>query len=462
MSQASDKTAKQIPPPLPSKQPAPTAKAKTAPKSGTVNSLRRFQVFGVLLVLVLAGGMGGWAAMASISGAVVATAQVVVESNTKKVQHLEGGIVSEISVRNGDRVQAGDVILRLDDTETRANLGIVNAQLFELSARLARLQAERDQADNLIFADFLLEAKDDPKVSRIMTGQEKLFLSRRAALAAKKDQLAQRVEQLQEEIRGLEAQRVSKEEQSRLIKLELEDLKKLLEKKLVPVSRVLSLEREAARLEGERGQLIAQAARAKGRIGETKLAVLQVEQDERTQVLTELREVQARVSELQERRLAAESRLKRIEVKAPRQGYVHDLQVHTVGGVISAGQPIMMIVPEKDSLLVRAKVNPEDIDDVKIGQKTVVRFPAFNARVTPELNATVDGVSADLTSENPQEPPYYAVRVRLTEDELTKLGDQELKPGMPAEAYIQTSARTVLSYLLKPLTDQIMRAFREG
>ncbi|MEM7425392.1 MAG: HlyD family type I secretion periplasmic adaptor subunit, partial [Pseudomonadota bacterium] len=414
------------------------------------------------VVIVLAGGIGGWAALASISGAVVATAQVVVESNTKKVQHLEGGIVSEIMVRNGDRVEAGDIILKLDDTETRANLGIINAQLYELAARLARLEAERDQADGLVFAEFLVASRDDPAVARVMSGQEKLFVSRRKALVSKKDQLNQRVDQLQEEIRGLEAQRISKEEQARLIKLELADLNKLLEKKLVPVSRVLSLEREAARLEGERGQLIAQAARTRGRIGETKLAILQVEQDERTQVLTELREVQARVSELQERRLAAVSRLKRIDVTAPREGYVHDLQVHTVGGVISAGQPIMMIVPEKDSLLVRARVNPEDIDDVKIGQKTVVRFPAFNARITPELNAIVDGVSADLTSENPQEPPYYAVRVRLSEEELAKLGDQQLKPGMPAEAYIQTSARTVLSYLLRPLTDQIMRTFRES
>ncbi len=459
MSQSSDKPAKKIAPPAPKRAPA---KKPPKEKSPTVTSMRRFQVFGVLLVLLLAGGLGGWAALASISGAVVATAQVVVESNTKKVQHLEGGIVSQIMVRNGDRVQAGDVILKLDDTETRANLGIVNAQLYELAARLARLEAERDQSDSLIFAEILLESKDDPAVARVMIGQKKLFVSRRKALASKRDQLNQRVEQLQEEIRGLEAQRISKEEQSRLIKLELADLTKLLEKKLVPVSRVLSLEREAARLQGERGQLIAQAARAKGRISETKLAILQVEQDERTQVLTELREVQAKVSELQERRLAAVSRLKRIEVTAPRGGYVHDLQVHTVGGVISAGQPIMMIVPEKDSLLVRARVNPEDIDDVKIGQKTVIRFPSFNARVTPELNAVVDGVSADLTSENPQEPPYYAVRVRLAEEELTKLGGQQLKPGMPAEAYIQTSARTVLSYLLKPLTDQIMRAFREG
>ncbi|NNF79346.1 MAG: HlyD family type I secretion periplasmic adaptor subunit [Rhizobiales bacterium] len=453
-------SANRIPPP------ADKATVLTDPerkkRMSTTGSLRKFQVFGLVVLLLLTGGMGGWAAYASIAGAVVASAQVVVESNSKKVQHLEGGIVSHINVRNGDLVKAGDVILRLDDTETRAGLGIINAQLNELLARLARLEAERDLADGLIFSEDLLEQKSDPKIARIMSGQEKLFSSRREAKASKKSQLSQRVEQLEEEIRGLEAQRVSKEEQARLIKLELADLNKLLEKKLVPVSRVLALQREAARLEGERGQLIADAARAKGRIGETKLAILQVDQDARTEVLTELRQGQAKVSELLERRLAARSRLKRVELTAPRGGYVHDLQVHTVGGVISAGEQVMMIVPEKDSLLVRAKVNPQDIDNIKIGQETVVRFPSFNARVTPELRATVEGVSADLTSENPQEPPYYAVRVRLNEGEIAKLGDQRLKPGMPAEAFIQTPERTVLSYLLRPFTDQIMRAFSEG
>ncbi len=431
-------------------------------KTSTVGSLRKFQVFGLVVLLLLTGGMGGWAAYASVAGAVVASAQVVVESNSKKVQHLEGGIVADIKVRNGDLVKAGDVILRLDDTETRAGLGIINAQLHELLARLARLEAERDQADDLTFAKDLLAQESDPEISKIMLGQKKLFESRRDAKASKKNQLSQRVEQLGEEIRGLEAQRTAKEEQARLIKLELADLNKLLEKKLVPISRVLALQREAAKLEGERGQLIADAARAKGRIGETKLAILQVDQDARTEVLTELRDGQAKVAELLERRLAAQSRLKRVELTAPRGGYVHDLQVHTVGGVIAAGEQVMMIVPEKDSLMVRAKVNPQDIDNVKIGQETVVRFPSFNARVTPELRATVEGVSADLTSENPQEPPYYAVRVRLNEGEIDKLGDQQLKPGMPAEAFIQTPERTVLSYLLRPFTDQIMRAFREG
>ncbi len=453
-------SAQRIPPPA--DKSAVLADPARKQRMSTTGSLRKFQIFGLVVILLLAGGMGGWAAYASVAGAVVASAQVVVESNSKKVQHLEGGIVSEINVRNGDLVKAGDIILRLDDTETRAGLGIINAQLNELQARMARLEAERDEASDLVFAEELLAQKADPKIARILSGQEKIFSSRREARQSKKEQLSQRIEQLREEIQGLEAQRVSKEEQARLIKLELEDLNKLLEQKLVPVSRVLALQREAARLEGERGQLIADAARAKGRIGETKLAILQVDQDARTEVLSELRDGQAKVSELQERRLAARSRLKRIELTAPRAGYVHDLQVHTVGGVISAGEQVMMIVPEKDSLLVRAKVNPQDIDNVKIGQETVVRFPAFNARVTPELKATVERVSADLTSENPQEPPYYAVRVRLVEGEIAKLGGQQLKPGMPAEAFIQTPERTVLSYLLRPFTDQIMRAFRES
>lgn len=430
-------------------------------KQDAISSLRTYQLIGTALVVLLVCGLGGWAAWASINGAVIANATVVVESYSKKVQHVEGGIVSEIHVRDGDRVKAGALLLRLDQTEHRAELAIVDARLNELLASEARLKAERDEAETIQFPEELARGASVTGIETILAGQQKLFAARARERQGKKEQLRERIGQFEEEISGLQAQKAALEQQIKLISEELEGVLILRKKELVPTTRWLALQREASKLDGERGSLIAQIARTKGQIGETELSIIQVDQEARTEVLTDLREVQTNLAEYLERRSAARTKLRRTEVFAPQAGIVHQLMVHTIGGVIAAGEPVMLIVPERDSLVLEAQVAPSDIAQVKEGQRAVVRFASFDQRTTPELNGEVINVSADLTRASAETPPYYTARVALTKDELQRLGGKRLKPGMPAEVFIQTGARTALSYLLKPLSDQIARTFRE-
>ncbi len=364
-------------------------------------------------------------------------------------------------VRNGDYVKAGEILIRLDDTDTRAGLEIINTQLYELLARKARLETERDQARNIIFPKKLIELSGTDCIARTLVGQRKLFVSRRDLLKGQLEQLSNQIVQLREEITGLNAQLDSKSKQVGFLNKELKGLLKLKKSGLVPVSRIMPLEREKARIEGERGQLTADIARVKTKIGETRLAIIQAKQDAATKVLEELREIQPRIAELFERRLSASAKLRRIDIVAPRAGFVHELQINGEGGVVGPGQVVMLIVPEKDRLIVSAKVNPQDIDQISIGQKVVVNFPAFSNSVTPSLDGEVYRIAADLTQEDKTIPPYYEVRIKLKPGEAEKLGTQQLKPGMPAEAYIQTKTRSALSYLIKPFTDQLNRAFRE-
>jgi len=425
-------------------------------------SLRRYQVFGALSLLLLVGGIGGWAYTASIAGAVIAQATVVVESNSKEVQHLEGGIVAQLNVRNGDRVEAGEVLIRLDDTDTKAELEIINTQLYELLARKARLEAERDQATEIVFPEELTALLDVTWISRMIEGQRNLFASRRDFQASRMEQLANRIQQMGEEITGLNALLASKTRQIDLLGEELQGAQTLQEDGLATVPRIMALEREIVAIEGDRGQMAASIARVRGQIGETELEIIQMKQDAQTRVLEELRELQPRIAELFERRLSASARLRRIDIVAPSAGLVHELQINGAGSVIGPGQIVLLIVPGEDSLVLDAQVNPQDIDQISIGQQVVVNFPAFAAGTTPSLAGNVYRIAADLTTEeNANAPPYYSVRIELNAGELEKLGDQLLIPGMPAEAYLQTTTRSALSYLLKPFADQLNRAFRE-
>lgn len=434
---------------------------KTAAPAQLPRSISRNIVAGAAAIAVLVGGLGVWLGTAELSGAVVAAGKLVVESNVKKVQHPDGGIVGELLVQEGDPVRAGQVLLRLDATQTRANLAIVQHALDEFSARKARLEAERDGLDALVFPDGLLARVDTPEVKRLLDGEKRLFALRRASRDGEKAQLTERVEQLQDEIAGLTEQAEAKKREIDLIHGELVGVRQLWEKDLVQLPRLNGLEREAARLEGERGQLTAAIAQAKGKIAEVELQIIQIDQTLRSEVGTELAEIRAKLSEYRERKTAAEDDLKRIDLRAPQAGRVHELAVHTVGGVIAAGDPVMLIVPDADALLVEARITPADIDQLHADQSAVLRLSAFSMKETPELAGTVTYISPDLTEDERTGESYYVTRIALPQSELEKLDALSLVPGMPVEAFIETDPRTVLSYLIKPLKDQVARAFRE-
>jgi HlyD family secretion protein len=424
-------------------------------------SIRRHIIAGVLIVAVVGFGLGGWASTAEISGALIAQGSLVVDSNVKKVQHPTGGVIGEIRVHDGDHVKAGDILIRLDETVTRANLSIVQKGLIELYARRARLAAERDGASDVAAPKELADRLNDPDVVDALNSERKLFELRLKSRTGQKDQLQQRIKQLQEQIVGLTAQQDAKAKEFALIEQELTGVRDLWQKNLVQLTRLTALEREEARLQGERGQLVAGAAEAKGKITETQLQIIQVDQDLSSDVAKELRETDSKIGEYVERKVTAEDQLKRTDIRAPQDGVVFQTTANTIGGVVTAGDQIMIIVPEADTLMVEVKVEPRDIDQVLFGQPVVLRFSSFNQRTTPEINGTVTRIAADTTNDQRTGQSYYLVRIGMTDDEIRRLGDVKLTPGMPVEAFIQTGERTVVSYLIKPLHDQLMRAFRE-
>jgi HlyD family secretion protein len=428
---------------------------------GASYSIRQHLIVGLAVVALLAGGLGGWASTAQISGALIAPGSIVVESNVKKVQHPTGGVVGELRAHDGDVVKSGDVVVRLDDTVTKASLAIVTKNLDGLWARAARLEAEQRGLDKITFPPMLLDRAADPDVKAVMASEAKLFEVRVNGRVGQKAQLRERITQLNEEIAGLTAQEKAKDQEIALGEKELIGVRDLYDKHLVQMSRLTTLERDAARLSGERAQFIASRAQAKGKITETELQIIQVDKDMVSDVSKDLRETNDKIGEFVERKVTAEDQLRRVDIRAPQDGMVLQSSVHTVGGVITAGDAIMLIVPQADDLQVEAKVNPQDIDKLQVGQKTVLRLSAFNQRTTPELNGAVTRVSPDVTTDQRTGQSYYTIRVSMPPEEVARLGDVKLIPGMPVEAFVQTGERTLLSYLIKPLSDQLMRAFRE-
>jgi membrane fusion protein, type I secretion system len=433
---------------------------KTAARDESI-SIRRHLLGGVVITLVLTVGVGGWAMTTELSGAVIAPGSVVVDSNVKKVQHLTGGIVGELLVRDGQRVRAGEVVLRLDETITRVNLAIVTKGLDEMTARQARLASERDQVEQVSFPTALLARANEPDVAAAIQSERKLFELRRSARLGQKSQLRERIAQLDEEIRGYTALQEAKAEEIELIQRELEGVRTLWNKNLVQINRLISLEREAARLKGERAQSVAAIAQSRGKIGEIELQIIQIDQDLSSEVARELREVEGKIGEFVERKVAAEDQLKRVEIRAPQDGVVHQLAVHTIGGVAPPGEAIMLVVPEADALSVEAKIWPQDIDQLHVGQPAGLRFSAFNQRTTPEINGVITRISADVSRDEKSGLSYYTARIGIDPKEIGRLGGVRLVPGMPVETFMKTYDRTVLSYFVKPLEDQILRAFRE-
>ncbi|GJD29628.1 Type I secretion system membrane fusion protein PrsE [Methylobacterium adhaesivum] len=431
-------------------------------RSTAHRSIHGHLALGLGLAAALVVGVGGWATVTQISGAVIAPGQLVVESDVKKVQHPTGGVVGELRVREGARVKAGDVLIRLDATQTKANLDIVLKALDELSARRARDEAERDGLSEIRFpAELLARRATDPAVAHLVEGETRLFAARVAGRAGQKAQLRERILQLREEIKGLTEQAGAKRHEISLITDELKGVRELYGKNLVSLARVNALERDAARLDGERGQLVASTAAARGKITETELQILQIDGDMRSEVGKELADIRGRWSEAVEKRVAAEDQLKRVDMRSPQDGIVHQMSVHTIGGLVTPAEPAMLIVPEADQLAVEVKIQPQDIDNVRLDQSANLRFAAFNQRTTPEIDGVVARVSADVTLDAKTGGSYYTARIHLPPDQLARLGSLRLVPGMPVEAYLQLGDRSVLSYLTKPLTDQVAKAWRE-
>lgn len=427
------------------------------------HSIQRYLLAGTILVFLVTFGIGGWAATTELSSAVIAPGVLVVDSSVKKVQHPAGGVIGELRVRDGDRVRAGDILVRLDETQTRAAATIITKSVDELLARQARLETERDNIPELNFPAALLDRARDPAsdAARAVAAERSLFDLRRQAREGQKSQLKERSLQLQEEIKGYQGQVEAKKKEVDFVQQELEGVRTLWQKNLVPISRLTALERDAARIEGERSQLSGLIAQAKGKTAEIQLQIIQIDQDLRSEVGKDLVEARSKISELAERKIAAVDQLQRIDIRAPQNGVVHQLSVHTVGGVIAPGEQIMLIVPDADTLAVEVKIQPQDIDHIHVGQLAILRLSAFNQRTTPEITGAVSMISPDLTQDQRTGTSFYTTRIALKPEELERLGSVKLIPGMPADAFIQMGGRTALSYLMKPLRDQAARAFKE-
>lgn len=420
--------------------------------------LRRHVFAGIGLALLLLIGCGGWAATAKLNGAVIAQGTVTVDQNLKEVQHRDGGIVAEIAVKQGDLVKAGQTLLRLDDTASRAELSIVRAQLIELLVRRARLMAERDGLDRIEFPKEVHALS--PDIAMVLRDETRLFDGNRFTRKSQAEQLDLAIAQTGEEIRGLEARRAAKTEETDLLGLEREKVVYLFNKGLTDGSRVHALNREWARINGEKAEIEASIARANVRITDSRLQIIALDQNARTDAQRELRTLDAKISELNDRRTVIEDRLSRTELRAPLTGRVNELSVFTLGGVITPAAKVVTLVPEDAKLRVEAKVAPTDIDQVQHGQRARLRFSAFNRNTTPELEGVVAQISPATIRDPVNGTMSYVVEVRI-EDDLSKLGSYELVPGMPVEVFISGADRTALAYLAKPVVDHFNRAFRE-
>ncbi len=430
-------------------------------RSRAALSISRYMKLAGLLILVLMGGVGGWAVMTNIAGAVVASGVFVVDSHIKTIQHSTGGIVGEILVKEGQKVAAGDTLMRLDGTQAVANLDVVKKRLREFYIRLARLEAERDNMPDIAFPQDVLAMTNNVEVMAAVKNEKRLFLFRKKAREGQKEQLLERIAGYENEILGLGVQETAYERGIILISDELNNLKRLQKDGFVTARRLNELDRDVVGLRGAKGEAIASRAKATGQIAETKLQILQIEQELRSEVTAEIRDLQGQIGEFKAREVVAEDTMQRLSILAPQDGIIHHLSSHTIGGVVSPGDPIMQLVPYTDTLTLDVKITPQDIDQIWLGQKSVIRLSAFNQRTTPEINGMVDRIGADLTQDEVTGLSFYTIRITVPGPEMDVLGDLSVVPGMPAEVFLQTNERPVISYLLKPLTDHLSRAFRE-
>lgn len=426
-----------------------------------LTSVKSYVVLGFATMILLIVGMGGWAATTDLAGAVLAPGTVVVASNVKKIQHPTGGVIGQIFVKNGDHVKSGDVLVRLDETMTRASLQVITRQMDELMGRIARLRAERDDATSVTFPEELLKRTRDTAIGQILNGEKTHFETRVSTRASQKGQLGERIAGLEEEISGLVSQAAAKTREIDLIAKELTGLETLEAKQLVPTTKINALRREGARLDGEKANLQAAAGTSRGKIAEIEMQKIGIDHEARSEVVKELREAEGKFSELGERRIAADDQLRRIDLKSPVDGVVHQLAVATIGGVINPADPLMLIVPEGDRLLIEARIAPQDIEQARSHDEATIRLTAFNQRTTPTVQGRVLTISADATFDQQNNISYFVARIEILDSEMKKIEGLKLVPGMPADVQIVTTARTALSYLTKPIEDQFAKAFKE-
>lgn len=419
---------------------------------------------GLLSVFLLVGGFVAWGVMANIAGAVVASGRIVVDKNRQAVQHPDGGVVEDILVEEGDLVREGDILVRLDPTLLRSSLHIVEGQLFELIARRGRLEAERDGLDKITFDPVLLQfAETQPDIAAVSAGQQRLFDARNASQKKQIEQLRNRQTQLENQVRGIEVQMEALKQQQLLIKSELKDQNTLLEKGLAQVSRVLTLQREEARLAGALGSLVAQKAQSRDRIAEIEIEELSLATTRRENAITRLRDLQFNELELAEQRRSLQERLSRLDIRAPISGVVYNLQVSGRRSVVRAAEEVLYLIPQDRPLVIEAQVDTIHVDQVYQTQEVVMRVSAFDLRNTPDLYGSVTHVSPDAFSDPQTGASWYRVEIELPEEELSKLNDdQVLIPGMPVDSFIRTQDRTPAAYLMAPLSSYFEKAFRDG
>jgi HlyD family secretion protein len=419
-------------------------------------------LWGFLTLLVVVGGFGTWSVVTNLAGAIIASGQLEVEQKRQIVQHPDGGVVAEINVTEGQTVQAGDILLRLDGKMMQSELSIVENQLFEILARRARLEAERDDAEGLTFnAEVTAAAASRPEVAELVEGQINLFHARRETLAQQIDQMGKRNSQIANQIEGIDAQSTALLEQLRLIEQELTTQQGLLDRGLAQVARVLELQREQARLQGQVGSLTASRAEAEGKITENDIAMLQLRSERREEAATQLRDIGFNELELAERRRSLTEQVERLDIRAPVSGVVLGLTVTTPRSVIRPADPVLYIIPQDRPLVIAAQVPTIHIDQIHVGQAARLHFSAFSSRTTEELQGSVVVVAADATTDERTQMAHYRIEIALDPGEIEKLQGLVLVPGMPVEAFIRTDDRTPMAYLVKPFTDYFVRAFRE-
>lgn len=443
-------------------------------EAGAADKLRPYQpgspykvvLIGAAIVVGAFVGLGTWAALAPLDSAALAPGNVVVESNRKVVQHPEGGVVDRIAVEEGDDVKDQQLLIVLDPTEPRANFTAVRERMNAALARRARLIAERDGDDRIDFPRELVQIAEEgsTQARQALTTARSRFRERRQSIQGQVAIQREKIDQLEDKISGLQAQRNSNQRQVEIMTEELRGLRELYEKGYYPRTRILEMERELAQLEGQIGSTTASIAQAKNAISEARLRVEQIRQEFNEKVAQALSEAQNEVGELRQRLVVAAQKLERTAIRAPQSGVVQNMTVHTVGGVIRAGEEIMQVIPVQDRLIVEAEVAPRDIDIVSAGQQAEVRMSALSGRTTPTLTGKVTQVSADRIvreKENGGSRSFYKARIEIPPKQLRKLGKQKLQAGMPAEVLINTGEQTVLDYLMRPITDAMSRGFIE-